>query len=199
MGRRKVEAPTAPEAPSSAAAIEGTKVDPLAWGSAQPKGKEAPLADGFEQIIAAMVVPLDEIFPRYQKLVAVIAEDEHGTRGTTAQRLDRMEPAAREAHCLLVTAKIEKRAWEIENRALFASMWSEATRLLEQERTEKVRTKAITNDDVEFTCASQHFDEYKHQEIRKVKTTEMVHSLENLVKVIGDKCEDLRVILNKQR
>ncbi len=70
--------------------------------------------------------------------------------------------------------KYARETWELENDVCFAAMRDAATQALEGEKERKIRTKMITEADVEHKCAAMFPDEWARQESnrRRFKLTE---------------------------
>lgn len=79
--------------------------------------------------------------------------------------------------------KYARETWELENDVVFGSMREAASQALEGEKERKIRTKMITEADVEHKCAAMFPDEWARQESkrRRFKLTEdrAKHCIEN--------------------
>lgn len=68
-----------------------------------------------------------------------------------------------------IQAKYAREVWELENDAVFGSLRAEATALLQAEKDRGVRTKQITEKDVDSKCAAVWPDEWARQESKRLR------------------------------
>jgi hypothetical protein len=171
--------------------------NPLAWESAN-KAKSPDYDPEYGGIIEKLIVehPLKE----FEILeTALRLGDKRGDHGITARALDDAETYARRAHKLWQGAILERRRWELDNEVTFAAMRSEATRSLQHEKEQGIRSKQITDADVEARISSLYPDEWRSQEIRRLRMKSMVDSMGNLVECWMSRCRSLATIHGKQR
>jgi len=171
--------------------------NPLAWESAN-RPKRVNYDPHFGGIIEKIVVaePLKE----YEALEAALhLGDKIGDHGAVARSLDKAESFARRAHRLWQAAALERRRWERDNEVVFAAMRSMATRSLQSEKEQKVRSKQITDADVEARVASLYPDEWREQEGKRDRMKSMVDSMQNLAEVWMSRCRTLQTLHGKQR
>jgi hypothetical protein len=125
--------------------------------------------------------------------------DQRGDYGTLQKHLDKAEDRARRAHQIYLSAKLEFAGWEIDNTKVMAAMRSQATQALEAEKAAGDRKKAITNDDVTSAMAEIFPDQWKAQEITRVKLKGTVEHLERLADLWKNKCHSLGTLLSTLR
>ena len=162
------------------------------------KRDPVPLDPGFERIVESIFI--EKPFETYQKLEAALKiGDDRGEHSALNRSLDNAETNARLAHRLWMTAKVERERWEIENGIIFGGMKHEAMKTLQHEKDQGLRSKQITDSDMETMCMVLFPDQYKKQEImrKKVKATE--ESMSNLTEMWISRCRSLQAMLSKSR
>ena len=171
---------------------------PQDWTSPNRKVAEVPVAEGFRAIIKTLWV--EDVKATYDYLESALTVGDLRTDyGSVMKHLDEAERNARLAHKLWTNAKKEKKRWDLDNEVTFGAMRSEATRSLQREKEQGLRSKMITDADVESRCATMFPDEYRAQELRRYDMHLMVDNLGNLVEEWNSRCKSLQVILSKQR
>jgi hypothetical protein len=171
--------------------------NPTNWGSAN-RAQEGDPSSGFQQIVETVFVNDPKaLYDHLEKQLVV--GDKRTDHGTVAQHLDEAELNARNAHRLWQSAIVERKRWELDNEVVFSAMRGEATRALQHEKEAGTRAKQITDADVEARIATIYPEEYKAQEIRRVKMKAMVDSMGNLADVWMSRCKSLNALLSKQR
>lgn len=165
---------------------------------AQRAGKAHELRQDLEQIVETVFVnDMAKMWQRLREGLTIgVKRSDHGT---LMKALDLAEKRAHDAHRLYVTAKIERERWERQNEKVFGAMWSKATEVLQQEKTEGFRNKAITDADVRSKVATMFMDEYEAQEVRRLKIKSTVDSIEDLAEQWKSRCRTLQAMLNKMR
>jgi hypothetical protein len=162
------------------------------------KRAPAPLHEGFEKIVETLFV--EKPFEVYQKLEAALkVGDDRGEHSALNRSLDNAESNARLAHRLWMTAKVERERWEIENGIIFGAMKHEASKTLQREKDQGLRSKQITDADVETMCAVIFPDEYKAQEVKRKKVKAVEESMANLTEMWISRCRSLNAMLSKSR
>lgn len=160
--------------------------------------KDAELRDDLINIVETVWV--DDMHAAWKAIKASLhigpRRSEHGI---LTKKLDEARVLSYEAHRLYVTAKREADRWELENEVVFSAMWSEATRVIEQERVDKIRSKPITDTDVRARIMTLHPNEYIAQETKRKAVKLTVDNMVHLVKEANDHVEDVRAMLNKLR
>lgn len=171
--------------------------NPLVWDSANRR--ERPTVDpAFQAIVTTLFV--DDPKATYDRLEkALVVGDKRTDYGSMMEHLDRAERNARDAHRLWQTAIVEYKRWEMDSEVTFAGMRSQASRSLQDEKEKGVRSKQITDADVEARIASLYPDEWRAQQSERAKLKAMLASMENLAEVWLSRCKTLQVLLSKQR
>lgn len=170
---------------------------PEAFGSAN-RAKEKPIRDDFGRITESIF--LNDVEETWKKLEADLrVGEDRSDRGIVLRALDNAEANARTAHRLWITAKLEQQRYEITNKIVFGALREEANRVLQREKDQKLRSKQITEEDIENMSAQLYPDEFEEQTIRRKKAELMVKSLENLAEMWKQRCSALEVMLGKSR
>ena len=170
---------------------------PLDWGNAN-RPSMVPLGRDFAGIIETIVV--DDPRATYSALeVALVVGDKRTDYGSMLQHLDQAERNARDAHRLWQTGIIEAKKWEMDNEVVFAAARSEANRSLQAEKDKGIRSKQITDADVDSRIASLFPDEWRAQQHERNRVKAMLASLENLSEVWLSRCRTLQALVAKQR
>lgn len=161
--------------------------------------KDAELRDDLVDIVETVFIEnMKESWDRIKAAIQPIG-NRRSEHGILAKKLDHARAISYEAHCLYATAKREYDRWELENEVTNAAMWNEASRAVEQERVDKVRTKPITDGDVRAKIMTLHPDEYIAQETKRKAVKLTVENLTHLVKEANDVVDDYRALLTKLR
>ena len=170
---------------------------PADWESPN-KRHAVPLDEGFLAVVESLWVT--NVQSTYDTLEAALTVgDQRTDYGSVMRSLDEAERYARIAHKLWISGKLEKKRWELDNDVVFGAMRSEANRSLQREKENGLRSKLITDADVESRCATMFCDEWRAQEVARYKVHLMVDSLGNLAELWVSRCKSLQVILSKQR
>lgn len=174
-----------------------SKRDATSWGNAN-KAQEVELDPAFMSIVKTLVINNPLLAYKSLEQELVVGEN-RADYGSVMKHLDRAETNAREAHRLWQSAILERKRWELDNAVVFAAMEEEALRTLQHEKDQKSRAKMITDADVQTRVAILFPDEYRSQEIKRLKAKSMVDSMQNLADLWISRCKTLQVILSKQR
>jgi hypothetical protein len=178
-------------------ANEPKRRDHVEFERANRKGP-VPLNEGFERIVETLFV--EKPFETYQKLEAALkVGDDRGDHSALNRSLDNAESNARLAHRLWMTAKVERERWEIENGIVFGAFKHEAMKTLQHEKDQGLRSKQITDADMETMCMVLFPVEYKEQEIKRKKVKATEESMANLAEVWLSRCRSLNAMLSKSR
>lgn len=170
---------------------------PDSWPSAN-RPKEKPLDPRFARITERIFVEDPEgLYKKLEENLRV--GEERSDRGILLRALDNAETNARDAHRLWVTAKLEQQRYEITNKIVFAAIREEANRTLQREKDQKLRSKQITEEDIDTMAAQLFPDEYEEQKISRHKAELMVKSMENLSELWLKRCSALEIMLGKSR
>jgi dsRNA-specific ribonuclease len=89
--------------------------------------------------------------------------------------------------------------WEMDNAVIFGAMWNEASKALQREKDQGYRSKQITDKDVEAMVGTMFPDEWRAQEVRRLRAKHTEKSLEHLVEMWGSKCRSLNTLVGKGR
>ena len=174
-----------------------TPENPFKWPSANAP-KEKGLRDDLGRIVETIYVK--DIFAEWKALEAALELGEKRSEHAHAQAaLDKAAGLAYRAHRLYLTARAAREAWEMENEVVFGAMWSAATRDLQQEKEQGLRSKQITDADVKNRVATMFPDEYRAQETRRRDVEFTVKSLERLAEIWMGRQRDLQALVGKQR
>lgn len=161
-------------------------------------GREDPLDPRVQRIVESVFIEKpDEVYDQVERSLRI--GEKRTDHGTLMHALDDAEVVARNAHRLMITAKLEVERWELENRPTFAAMREEANGALQREKDSKARSKAITDADVEGMASIMFPDQFAAQRVRQRKNELMIKSLENLVDRTDSRCRSLQVMLGKNR
>ena len=115
------------------------------------------------------------------------------------EALDKAERRARRAHALYLAAKLERERWELDTGVVDAEMRQAATDKLEEEKDKGIRKKQITDADVRSKMAELYPDEWKSQEMTRVKLRGTVEHLERLAELSKNRCFTLGTMLSNLR
>lgn len=105
------------------------------------------------------------------------------------------EGNALRAHRLYVNAREAEEAFKIDTRVVEGALREKAVAALQEEKAEGQRSKAITEADIMARVLTDHPDEYRHQEMSKLRSRKMIEHLEVLVDLWRSKCRSLAAIL----
>lgn len=159
---------------------------------------EVPLSPDFEKIVTKIfVAEPDKVFERLEALLKV--GEKRDDRGSVLKALDEAEDNARLAFKLWSTAQRERVRWEKDNATVHGAMRLEANKILQTEKNQGLRSKQITDADVESMCASLFPDEWRAQAVRCESVKAMEESIKNLAELWGKRVGSLQTMLSKQR
>ncbi len=163
-----------------------------------PTGDEPRLSTDFEKIVEN-VYEVDA-WADYERVKRhFVVGEERGDRGTLQAHLDRAEDNARIAHRLFLSAKLERQRFEIEYATIRSPMWTAATRELQREKEQGLRSKQITDADVSHQVAAQFPDEWKSGETRMAKVKGTEAHLEEMADLAKSRCRSLQTMLQTAR
>ena len=178
-------------------AIRHSGERPDSWPSAN-RPKEKPIDERFARITERVFVEDPEgLYKKLEENLRI--GEERSDRGVLLRALDNAESNARDAHRLWMTAKLEQQRYEITNKIVFAAIRDEANRVLQREKDQKLRSKQITEEDIDTMAAQLFPDEYEEQKLRRHKAELMVKSMENLAELWLKRCSALETMLGKSR
>lgn len=151
------------------------------------------------QRIAETII-IRDLFDEWKKLEAALdIGDKRSEHGHAVRAADLAARRAYKAHRLYLTARNMWKAWELENEVIFGAMWSEATRALQVEKEQGLRSKQITDADITRRVATMFPDEYQAQERKRRELKSAVESLEKLAEIWVEKQRDARAIVGSIR
>jgi hypothetical protein len=184
-------------AEQAAAEDAGLPASPLHWGNAN-KPEPATLEPGFAKIVEKLHVDDPEgTYDRLERELTIgIKRTDYGT---VMKHLDRAERNARLAHRLWQDASVAFKRWELDSEVTWAAMRSQANRSLQSEKDKGLRSKMITDADVESRLATIFPDEWRAQQHERNRNKALVASMENLAEMWSSRCRSLQTILSKQR
>lgn len=169
-----------------------------AFPTAQKAGSDPDLRADLRQIVETHWV--EDMNASWQRIRAALKVGVNRSKhGHLHKALDVARDLSQEAHGLWMTAKLEGRRWENANEVTHGKMWNEATRALQHEKDQGLRSKQITDADVRAKVATLYPDEFAAQEFDREKIKLTVDRMGALAKDASEKCEDLRVMLAKLR
>lgn len=156
------------------------------------------MAPAMERIVVSAFGGNDLDLAKEQKELEA-ALDTSTDVGRQAHALERAETNARRAFRLLISYREMYAAWEADNAVFFGAMWSEAQKALQAEKDNGKRSKQITDRDVEMMAAVTFPDEWRAQEIKRLRAKQTEKSLEHLVEMWSSKCRSLNALVGKGR
>lgn len=160
--------------------------------------KAEPMRADLDKVIESIFV--NDIHAVWEELEAALRVGEKRSEaGVMLKALDEAETNARKAHRLFITAKIAHEEWEKTNEPVFAAIWNEANRALQDEKDQGIRSKQITDADVRAKCAVIHPDEWKAQEVKRARAKATVDSLSHLSDSWLSRCASLQKMYGKSR
>jgi hypothetical protein len=152
----------------------------------------------FERIVETIYQV--DAFKDYEELESSLeVGEQRGDYRTLTEHLDKAERRARRAHALYLGAKLELARWELDSEVVMAGMRKQASEALEEEKQRGERKKMITNDDVRSRMGELFPDEWRHQELKRVKLKGTVEHLERLADLWKTKCFSLSTMLSNLR
>ncbi len=158
------------------------------------------LSPDIQRIVETQFV--EKPFEEYQKLetkLRGLGSEQRSDHGSVNRALDEAEGNARLAFRLMITMKAERRRWESANDVIFGAMRTEATRILQSEKSSGLRNKMITDLDVESMCATKFGEEWKAQQTGRRRVELAERSMENMSELWNSRCRSLQAMLAKIR
>jgi hypothetical protein len=180
---------------AAAAGVERPEAPPLF-----EHANRARLAEGFQQIVETIFVALPDVKREYDRLVAQLRVGERRSdNATLREALDDAEDNARRAHALYLTARTEQERFELDAEPAGAAMWEKATRVLQQEKDQGLRSKQITDADVRAMAATLFPDEWRSHNLRLAEVKKMVEGCQHLAELWKRRCSSLETLLQTLR
>lgn len=197
--RKRSEAipPPPPPPPESSASVDAEKrpPPPPLFASAN---KGPGISPDYERIVERVYsVNALEDYEDIEKSLHV--GEQRGDRATLLKALDEAETKSRIAHRLFLGARLEKVRYEVDADAVMGAIRQKATDLLEDEKADGTRKKAITEADVTSKMVELHRDEVLHQRERKEKISGTVLHLEKLADLWQSRCRSLATMISNLR
>jgi len=200
-----------PPSPESEAAVSEKLSDAIAKGDKESRvsaaraavfesanaPKETPMAVPMRRIIEAEFDTDTDLVAEKERLEDLL--DSSNKPGHQANALEQAETNARKAFRLLIRFREMHAAWEMDNAVIFSAMRIEAEKALQREKEQGYRSKQITDKDVESMVSTMFPDEYRVQEIRRLRAKQTEKSLDHLVEMWGSKCRSLNTLVGKGR
>ena len=100
---------------------------------------------------------------------------------------------------VFIQVRFAREAWELENQLMLGGMRDEAQKVLEREKERKLRTKAITIDDVTHKAASMFPDEWAAQEKRRLQYKLIEDRSKHCVEIGTTRCRVLDSMMARLR
>lgn len=195
--RSDASTPEIPSPAESEPALQRSKDNPYDFPNANKAKRSSAPAD-LERI--AETVFVRDLMKEWKELEASLEIGEkRSDHGHAMAALDKAAARAYKAHRLYLTARNMLEAWELENEVIFGAMWSEATRSLQKEKEDGLRSKQITDADVSKRVATSFPDEYRAQEKKRRELSFAVKSLERLAEIWIGKQRDASAMVGKLR
>jgi hypothetical protein len=189
--RRRKAAASAEEAATSLFAQA-----PAQAAAAERKMQELPeLAMSFTTI-REKVFTLTDPDGEYQHLEDSLSIRAALTPGVLQAALNEAEDNARRAHKLYVVANADYERFERECEPIIESMRDAATRELQHEKDNGMRSKAITDADVRGRASQLFTDEWAAIDARRIKANGMLEHLKVLAKLWENRCYSLNGLNN---
>lgn len=160
--------------------------------STTPRHQLPPMTPGYAGIVQT-VFDLPDPMAEYQELEAALSA---GSRETdnVQQALVRVEDNARRAHRLYVNAKVDLARYLADANIVRGAMWDEAVAQLSLEKERGVRTKQVTDADVEKRVAVLYPDEWRDAQGRLAQAEQTVKHLERLADLFQQRARTLAAL-----
>jgi hypothetical protein len=160
---------------------------------------EKPIDPQMTRLVERAFAPMDwektmDAFDAWMSL------GEKRTEEAYVRRAHEIGPAiARDVYDVYMQVRYAREAWELENDVVLGGMREEATKVLELEKERKIRTKAITIDDVTRKAASMFPDEWAAQEKRRLQYTLVENRSKQCVELATLRCRILDSMMARLR
>lgn len=161
-------------------------------GSSGPSHAMPPMAPGYGGIVET-VFDLPDPLAEYNELEAALQQG-FGEFHNVTQALARAEDFARRAHRLYVNAKVDLERYLADANAVQGAMWDEAVAQLSLEKERGLRTKQVTDSDVQKRVAILYPDEWRDARVRIVQAEQTVKHLERLADLFQQRSRTLTAI-----
>lgn len=180
MARRRLK--DAAEQAAADAAVESLVEHPQAAGKSPSPYSVDPRMVRFRSVVSTIVdeargVDIDAEFEELERRLRI---DEALTPEVIRREQNEVDHLAWRAHRLYVLARVALEQFDFEAGIAVAAMHEQAIVGLQVEKASGLRTKQITEKDVEERAATLYPDEVRDIQDRKIKARKTVESLENL-------------------
>lgn len=160
------------------------------------------LGGGNDRIVTHLFQRDEDPMDTYKKIRASLRLGTRASSASAGQLLDALDQAeenAMEAFELLINAKVAHDLFEIDSKVVLGAVRASAYTVLQREKTDGIRSKAITDADVESAMASLSPDDYQavQEKIGKAKRT--IDLLSELYVSARERAKDLRAMVSKSR
>lgn len=162
---------------------DSARIDDTTFASAN-KAHEQPFPGYFDRIIEkVMVNDPDAAYTRITKWLRF--GEKRSDLSFLRSALADAPSIHNDAHSLLVTAKLDRDNIERTNAVIWNAMRMRATDGLQQEKREGLRSKQISEADVDAYCSVHFPDEWKRVEHARYRAKQIVDQFESLVKTVS--------------
>ena len=156
---------------------------------------ESPLASWFMEVHDLQIVASDEMVTMYKDLVeGLIAFDKLGWQRDLLGKAEEYRYKAARLH---MTARVERKRWELDNQETFAFLRNEAMKVLESEKAKGTRTKQITDADAQAKVSSMYPDEVRAQEVKRIRAQATEDTMLQLLESWSSRCRSLGALVAK--
>jgi hypothetical protein len=165
-----------------------------------PDPSPAPSENSEFERLVETILRSPDMAKEYDELEALLeVGDNRRDYATVNEALDKSERRALRAHALWAGAKLELKTLEIDLEEVNATLWKEASAVLEKEKEDGVRKKAITVDDVDGKIVELFRDEWRGGKFRLEKAKLTVERCERFSDLWSQKVRSLQVMLASVR
>lgn len=102
-------------------------------------------------------------------------------------------------HDTYIQAKVAREEWELENDVMFGRMREAANESLQGEKARGVRSKQITEKDIDMECSRMFHDEWVVQESKRKRHKAVEDRLKACIEVAQYRCKGLDGMMAKLR
>lgn len=148
------------------------------------------------RVVASVFARAEQVLGDYDRLEDELSLEGAATPEQVRAALNRVERCASDAHLLFMFAQAEFEKFEQESVQYLAVMRDKATRLLQQEKDDGKRSKAITDADVASTMTRLFPDEVPAIERRRTADKHAVKHLESLATRWANRYKSLSSMVN---
>ncbi len=159
-------------------------------------GDMPALSSGYASIVrTTFTLPDPDVVAREIEAELAPIRPSRSDRGELVDALDRIQDVARRAAQLHLNAKLAVLSYEIDARVVLGAMRENANARLQRDKAAGLRSKAITDADIESQMATAHPDEYRQivTDLERAKLS--VRYLEAISERAVDRARDLRSII----